>query len=237
VPDGSEAGDAITGGLRAPLTIPDDLERHYRWAHLRPASLRIFDHPAVTSAILWGQYCRLTRAARTEIAPGARVLQIACVYGDLSQKLAAHLGPRGALDVIDIAPIQVANAAHKLGRFPNAQVRQADAANPGPGTYDAVPMFFLLHELPDACKRQAVDAALERLAPGGRAVFVDYARPARWHPLRPVTGLVFSLLEPFAAAMWRLPIRALATRPGQFRWRNRRIFGGLYQVVVAARTV
>jgi len=38
-------------------------------------------------------------------------------------------------------------------------VRQADAANPGPGTYDAVLVFFLLSELPGACKRRAVNAA------------------------------------------------------------------------------
>jgi len=168
VPDADGFDITIKEGGRAPLTVPDYLQRHYWWAYLRPSSLRIFDHPAVVSTILWGQYRRLTRAALAEIAPGARVLQIACVYGDLSARLAAHLGPRGALDVIDIAPIQVANAARKLDRFANAQVRQADAANPGPGTYDAVLMFFLLHELPDACKRQAVDAALERLAPGGR---------------------------------------------------------------------
>lgn len=225
----------IDGGTRSPLAVPDYLERHYWWAYLRPASLRIFDHPAVTSAILWGQYRRLTRAALAEIAPATRVLQIACVYGDLSPRLAAHLGPGGALDVIDIAPIQVANAKGKLDRFPNAQVRQADATDPGPGSYDAVLVFFLLHELPEARKRPAVDAALDRLAPGGRAIFIEYARPAPWHPLRPVMRLVFRLLEPFAVTMWRKPVASFASAPGAFRWRDRRIFGGLYQVVVAER--
>ncbi len=227
--------EAVAEGVNAPLAVPDYLERHYWWAYLSPTGLRIFDHPTVASAILWGQYRRLTDAALAEIAPGVRVLQIACVYGDMSQRLAAHIGPGGALDVIDIAPIQVANATSKLGGFANALVRRADAADPGPDAYDAVLVFFLLHELPEARKRQVVDAALDRLAPGGRAVFVDYARPAPWHPLGPVMRLVFRLLEPFAVTMWRMPVRSFATRPGQFQWRDRRFFGRLYQVIVAER--
>ncbi|HEU02654.1 MAG TPA: hypothetical protein ENH89_20550 [Aurantimonas coralicida] len=67
----------------------DYLERVYWWAYFRPASLRIFDHPAVVSAILWGQYRELCATAIAEIAPGERVLQMACVYGDLSPPGAA----------------------------------------------------------------------------------------------------------------------------------------------------
>ena len=236
--DGGDGLD-LAGADTASAGLPDYLERHYRWAYLRPASLRVFDRTAMASAILWGQYRRLTDAALAEIAPGDRVLQVACVYGDLSQRLAARLGPHGALDVIDIAPIQVANTARKLRRFSNARVHQADAAGPGAlghgVAYDAVLVFFLLHELPPAHKRRTVDAALARVAPGGRAIFVDYARPAAWNPLRPVMGTVFRLLEPFAAEMWHTPILSLASAPGHFRWRERRCLGGLYQVVVAER--
>ena len=217
-------------------TIPDYLERYYHWAYLRPASLRVFDHPSVVSAILWGQYRRLSDAVLAEIAPGANILQLACVYGDLTPRLAGRIGPEGRLTVVDAAPIQIANLAAKLGRGPRVTLRVGDAAAPGPGIYDAVLCFFLLHELPDGHKRQVVDAALDRLSPGGCAIFVDYAGPVRWHPLRPVMAVVFRLLEPFAATMWRRPVQSFASAPDRVRWRERRIFGGLYQIVVAERT-
>lgn len=203
--------------------------------NLRPASLTVFDHPAVVSAILWGQYRRLSNAVLSEIQPGQKVLQLACVYGDLSYRMARRLGPHGRLRIVDAAPIQVANAQTKLRGLGGVEVACADAAEPGAGAYDAVVIFFLLHELPDAHKRRVVDAALDRLAPSGRAVFVDYARPPGWHPLRPVIGIVFRLLEPFAETMWAVPIRSLASSPERYRWRARPAFGGLYRIVVAER--
>ena len=48
------------------------------------------------------------------MAPGTEVLQLACVYGDLSPRLARHLGRSGRLDFVEIAPIQVANTRTKL---------------------------------------------------------------------------------------------------------------------------
>ena len=117
--------------------IPDYLERYYWWAYLRPASLRVFDHPAVVSAILWGQYRRLSDTVLAEIAPGTNVLQLACVYGDLTPRLAGRLGPEGRLTVVDAAPIQIENLAAKLGREQRVALRVADAAAPGPGSYVA----------------------------------------------------------------------------------------------------
>ena len=218
------------------VALPDYLERTYWWAYLRPASIRIFDRRAVVSAILWGQYRRLSDMALTQIASGDRVLQLACVYGDLSARVAQQVGPKGALDVIDIAPIQVANTRRKLAGLDWAQTSVADAAVPSTDRFDCVLTFFLLHELPDPLKRRVVDAALAAVAPGGKAVFVDYARPVRWHPMRPVMAVVFALLEPYAAAMWNTSIAALAARPQNFSWWRETHFAGLYQIVIAERS-
>lgn len=213
--------------------IPAYLEDHYWWAYLRPASVAVFDHVPVVSAILWGQYARLKRAALSEIPPGGKVLQAACVYGDLSPRLAGQVGETGSLDVVDIVPLQVDNCRHKLVDFPHAVVRLADAAAPGGGPYDAVLCFFLLHELPEARKRSVVDALLACLAPGGKAIFVDYHKPHPLHPLGPVQDLVFRLLEPFAKSMWLSEIAEFAGDAGAFRWRKQICFGGLFQKVVA----
>jgi SAM-dependent methyltransferase len=109
----------------------------------------------------------------------------------------------------------------------------ADATAPPDERYDVVLSFFLLHEVPEDYKKRIVDAALSRLRPGGRVVFIDYHRPDRWHPLRPLMGLVFDWLEPFARALWHRDIASYASQGAAFTWRKRVFFGGLYQKVVA----
>jgi SAM-dependent methyltransferase len=219
---------------RAPA-IPDYLRETYAWAYLSPRSVRFLDRPLVVSSILWGNYRRLLKTLLAELAPGQRVLQPACVYGDFSTRLAEHLGASGRLEVADIAPIQVRHCRRKLAGFPQASVRLGDAAAVQPGTYDAISCFFLLHELPDRTKRLAVDALLASVRPGGKAVFVDYHRPHPLHPLKPMTGLVFGLLEPFAKSLWRREIASYSSETEAFTWSKETYFGGLYQKVVARR--
>ena len=128
---------------------PDYLERTYWWAYLMPASFRIFDHRAMGSAILWGQYRRLSDMVLTRVAPGDRPLQFACLYGDLSQRLARLVGPAGELEIIDVAPIQIANVRRKLAGMDWVRMSVADATTTRADRFDFVLSFFLLHELPD----------------------------------------------------------------------------------------
>ncbi len=213
--------------------VPAYLWDTYYWAYLDPRNVRLLDHELVVSLILWGNHKRLRRAAFAELRPGSRVFQPAHVYGDFCPALARHLGPRGRLEVIDVARIQVAACRRKLRGLPQASARRADASRPIGQLYDAVCCYFLVHELPDDYKRTVVDALLDSIRPGGKVVFVDYHRPHRAHPLKWVTSLVFDALEPFAKSLWRHEIAAYASAPERFLWRKRTYFAGLYQVTVA----
>lgn len=217
----------------APDLVPDYLRETYAWAYLNPRSVRLLDRPLVVQTILWGQFRRLVRAALAELRPGWHVLQPACVYADLSPRLAAHLGPEGHLQVSDVAPIQIANTRRKLLDYPNTRLLLRDAADHPPGAFDGVVCFFLLHEVPAGRRRGIVTNLLRTLKPGGKAVFVDYHRPRWWHPLKPVTGLVFATLEPFAKGLWHEEIAAMADAADDFRWTKRTRFGGLFQTVTA----
>ncbi len=216
-------------------TLPDYLVDTYSWAYLRPRSLRLLDRHLVVNSILWGNYNSLVRDACNEFAPGDHVLQAASVYGNLSSRLADRLGDEGFLDVIDVAPLQVAHCRRKLEGRKNVQVRLADAASPGKNGYDVVACFFLLHEVPDPKKHQVVNALLGAVRPGGKVMFVDYHRPVPWHPLRPVMAAVFRWLEPFADGLVSRPITDFAVHPQDFHWRKETRFGGLYQKLVAKR--
>jgi SAM-dependent methyltransferase len=215
--------------------LPTYLVDTYSWAYLHPRSLHWLDRHLVVNGILWGNYRRLVRSACDEFSSGERVLQAASVYGDLSSRLAARLGEGGFLDVIDVAPLQVEHCRRKLAGRTNVRVRVADAANPGEAGYDGACCFFLLHEVPDATKRQIVNSLLGAVRAGGKVVIVDYHRPAWWHPLRPVMSAVFRWLEPYASSLLSCQISDLAVQQATFGCRKETRFGGLYQKVVLER--
>jgi SAM-dependent methyltransferase len=221
-------------GLRP---LPDYLHRTYAWAYLNRRTLPWLDRGPVVSAILWGNARRLMQGAVAEFGTGQAVLQAACVYGDFSARLARQVGRSGRLEVVDVAPLQVANARRKLAPLPQARARVGDLTHPLARTYDGVCCFFLLHEVPEHLRRRVVDNLLAAVAPGGKAVFVDYHRPAPWHPLGPIMDIVFRHLEPYAPSLLDAPIAALSPRSGDFAWHRRTLFGGLYQHVVAVRPV
>ncbi len=213
--------------------IPAYLQSVYRWAYLDPTNVRLLDRDIVAATILFGNYDRLMRACLSEVSPGDRVLQAAHVYGRFIRKLAERVGPTGRLDVVDVVPLQAALCRRKLQGLAHARVRVADAADAGDERYDVASAFFLLHEIPDEQKRAVVDALLAQLAPGGKAVFVDYHGPAAWHPLRQPLRQMFRRLEPFAESLWHNPVAAFAADAGSFRWRTETFFGGVYQKTVA----
>ncbi|OCW56237.1 rhodoquinone biosynthesis methyltransferase RquA [Hoeflea olei] len=215
--------------------VPGYLRNTYNWAYLDPRNCRILDNELIVGVILFGNHVRLRNAALAEIKTGQSVLQAAHVYGTYIPEVAKRVGPTGSLDCMDIAPIQAALCRRKLRGMPHARVRLADASKPGNGIYDVVSCYFLLHEVPDDLKQAIVTALLQRVAPGGRAVFVDYHRPARLHPLRGFYRKLFERLEPFALSMWDTEIRDMGADSASFEWSKQTFFGGVYQKVVARR--
>jgi ubiquinone/menaquinone biosynthesis C-methylase UbiE len=215
--------------------IPAYLQDTYYWAYINPRNVRWLDRDLVVRTILWHQHHKLRNLAFDEIAPGQHVLQAANVYGDFSVRLVEHVGTEGTLDVVDVAPVQVKNARRKLRDYPNAAVHRGNVLHLDSSPFDVVLSYFLLHEVPDVHKFDAVNLFLDKVRPGGKAVFVDYHKPRWWHPLKPITSIVFDTLEPFAKTLWRKEIYEFAQDWEDFAWSKQTIFGGLFQKVVATR--
>ena len=211
------------------------MQEIYHWAYLDSRNARLLDHELIVNTILWGNSPELRRSLLCEIEPASRVFQAAHVYGEMQPDLAKKIGPEGRLDVVDVVPLQVDLCRRKLSGFPNVHVRLGDAANNDGRKYDAVVCYFLLHEIPDVNKHEVMDALLERLPKGGKAVFIDYHRTVPWHPLGGLMRLVFRTLEPFAAGLIGSEIRNYASHADNFDWCKQTFFGGLYQKVVAIR--
>jgi ubiquinone/menaquinone biosynthesis C-methylase UbiE len=218
--------------------IPAYLEETYWWAYLHPKAFWFFEREWVVNLILWGNMRKLTDAVLAELkltAP-SRVLQLACVYGDFSNKLATRLGEsKSRLDLVDVAPIQLRNAEKKLRRHRNVSFHNQDssALSFPDDSFDESVVFFLLHEQPEDVRRKTVSEAIRVTRPGGRVVFVDYHGPHRANPMRYVMKPILTWLEPFAMDLWRAELPAfMPENITSDQIESSFYFGGLYQKIV-----
>lgn len=229
------------GGVDVSPELPEYLQKHYWWAYAHPGTLKFFDHKHIINLILWGNYNRLRDAALSEFGdalPG-RTLQVACAYGDLTNHLCERVAKgSGALDLIDIVPMQLNNVRSKLPDAAHVRYLVMDAANMrlDDASYDQVVVYLLFHEQPSEYRRRTLGEIFRVLKPGGKLVIIDYARPRWWNPWRYWFGLLLRILEPFALDLWRRPLTEWMPAPwSQQSWTSSRYFGGLYQKVVVTK--
>jgi SAM-dependent methyltransferase len=203
---GYSASESVSEAVISAPEIPEYLQDTYWWAYLHPKSFYFFEREWVVNLILWGNMRRLTDSVLKELSvePKSRVLQVACVYGDFSNRVATHLGKSGShLDIVDVAPIQIENIKEKTAPHQNVGVHHQDSTS----------MTFP--------------------AGSFKVIFVDYHGPKRRNPMRYIMKPILRTLEPYAMDLWHdeLPAFMPATvKPGQIR--SDFYFGGLYQKIV-----
>lgn len=218
--------------------VPHYLRAHYWWAYIHPAAVKLFERQWLVNLILWGNYARLCDAALAELGdcmPG-RTLQVACVYGDLTNRLCHRAtSGGGTIDVVDVLPIQLANLRRKLPDEAPASLLSMDSTSMSlpDASYDRALVFFLLHEQPSYCRERTLSEVLRVVKPGGKILIVDYAMPRWWHPLRYLWRPLLRRLEPFALDLWRQEIADwLPASSTNRKLHKESFFGGLYQKVV-----
>lgn len=226
--------------LSQEVPVPDYLQQTYWWAYLHPKGVKFFERQWLVNAILWGNFSRLRDAALEEIPDGCdgKVLQVACVYGDFSPRVAERLSPQGSLEVADVAPVQLDNLCRKVRDCSNVFLHHQDSTRLSfaDASHDYVVVFFLLHEQPGEARARTVSEALRVARPGGKVIFVDYHRPSLFNPFHYIMRPILTTLEPFALDMWRQEITTWV--PEAYRPQavvKQTFFGGLYQKVVMVR--
>jgi len=220
--------------------IPSYLQQVYWWAYVHPKAVHVFEREWLVNLILFGNYGRLRDAALAELGEvvTGQTLQIACVYGNLTPRLARRLAPDASLDVVDILPVQLKNLATKLPADDRIVLLQGDSSSLAcpDACYDQVLLFFLLHEQPESVRRATLAQAMRVVRPGGKIVIVDYHLPRRWHPLRLLMTGVFRKLEPYAMDLWDNEVQHYLphdARPASIT--KQTYYGGLYQKLVLTR--
>ena len=216
------------------VAVPGYLREAYWWAYVHPSSVRLFERQWLVNLILWGNFARLRDAALAALGEPLEgsTLQIACVYGDLTQRLAQRVAPGGKLDVVDVLAVQLDNLARKLPPHAAVGLIHGDSTrlDIASGSYDRALLFFLLHEQPEQARRATLAEALRVVRPGGRLAIIDYHRPRRSNPLYWPMAAILRTLEPFALDLWRREISEWLPRRVA-RLDQATMFGGLYQIV------
>lgn len=223
--------------------IPEYLARHYWWAYLWPKSIWFFDHQFIINAILFGQYNTLLRQtlAQVENRPGAKLLQLTCVYGKLTPSLLRHSD--NEVHLCDVAEAQLALARRKTqafsGRWLPARMN-AEALGYADCAFDQVIVFFLFHELPPESRRRVYDEIARVVKPGGSVLMTEYAAQPSRHPLYrwKISRWILGRLEPFLPGFWNENIVAELTRALRKHQKNTKAapdvshcFSGFYRVM------
>lgn len=220
------------------IPIPAYLEETYWWAYVRPQAIAFWDHEWIVNLILLGNMAKLRDRALDELGSSleGRTLQIACVYGDFSMRLAQRMAADSSLDIVDVVPAQLENTRRKISASAAVRFIQRDSvflSGFKNATYDQVVIFFLLHEMPAKVRERTLSEALRILKPGGKLVVVDFHKPTARNPFRYLYPPMFRLLEPFALDIWRERIEEWLPKdfvPAEIT--KETFFGDLYQKVV-----
>jgi len=235
------AGEWSDACCSSGIPVPEYLSRIYWWTYIHPLAVWAFDRQWVVNLLLLTQYNRLRRKA-LEAAGEAltgKTLLVSCPYGDLITELTKRvMAGNGALDIVDVLPIQLRNARKKLPRGASVRLMNmnADHLDLPSSAYDRVMIYFLLHEVPNDVRAALLREAFRVLKPGGRFILAEFAMPRWWNPFRYLWAVFLTIFEPFALDMWRTDIAdMLPSSTRGFQLRQDRYFGGLFQRTVVTK--
>lgn len=136
--------------------------------------------------------------------PGARVLEIGCGTGAVSERLLARGARVTALDqnpeMLEAARARLARSGDAAARVEWRECTAAEIDGLPEQAFDAVVLCLVLSEMSAAERRFVLGQARRRLAPGGRLVAADEVDPARGA----ARAVFLALRAPQALLAWLL---------------------------------
>ena len=215
--------------------VPEYLKSVYNGRYFRPSLTKLFDDGWTAAIATFFQSGKLTKLVTDEIAEGNDVLQLGAASGDFERKIVEKMNSAGHYVIEDISPVHIDAMGARISAWLNATAKERDFTVPDKRTYDIVIGYFVLHELPDPRKKATLNRAFNALKPDGKMIFIDYAHPKKFHPLKYPVKMFNRLYEPFAESLWYNEIQNFAPKTDELVWERKTFFGGLYQCVIARK--
>ena len=226
------------GIIKEDHPVPEYLKSVYGRRYFHPFFSKIFDDEWM--AAIGSFFCqkKLTEWVTNEIFEGNDVLQLGVASGNFEKRVAEKINGKGQYHIEDLSEFHIKAAQPRLSFWLNTSVMERDFTLPETKhnkKYNAVIGYFLLHELPDVRKRAVLQRALNALKPGGKMIFVDYAQPKKFHPMKYPVKIFNRLFEPFAESLWHTDIIDFLPKKDNLIWDRKTLFGDMYQCVIARK--
>ena len=193
------------------------------------------DSRVVKLRSLWS-YNQIIKDMLRELTKNAPVLQIGLTFGDEITEVYEKIFRKGKFDIFDVSETQIKRAQTKYRHF-NINIMNYNAAMSWDEKYDVVICYNLLHDLPPVTRQKVMDNALNSLTNGGKAIFIDCAKPFNFNPLKWPLFLFNRLYRPFAESLWNAPIESFCSQKDKFRWQHKYYWGHMFQKTVAVRKI
>lgn len=223
------------GGKQEKHPVPEYLESVYDRRYFHPVFSKMFDDE--WTAAVGTFFCggKLMETVTDEILEGNDVLQLGVAAGNLEGKIAQKMNSKGRYDIEDISARHLDLMKPRVSAWLNVTQKERDFTVPDDSRYDVVVGYFILHEMPDARKTAVLKRACSALKTNGKMIFIDYARPKKFHPLKYPVKMFNRLYEPFAESLWHNEIKDFAPKTDKLIWDRKTFFGDMYQCVIARR--
>ncbi|MBQ7632648.1 MAG: class I SAM-dependent methyltransferase [Alphaproteobacteria bacterium] len=196
----------------------------------------VFDDSRIAAVRSCWSANKIVKDMLKDITKNAHVLQIGLTFGNEILQVYNKVAQKGKLDIFDVSETQIGMARMRY-KDTDITIMNYNAALPWDEKYDVVICYNLLRELPPETRCKVMDNALSSLTNGGKAIFVDYAEPEWWHPLKWPLFLYNRLYRPFAESLWKNPLENFCSLKDEYRWHHSYYCGRLYQKTVAVRKI
>lgn len=218
--------------------VPEYLKSVYNRRYFHPFFSQIFDDEWMAAIGTFFCQNKLTQCVTKEIFENNDVLQLGLASGNFERRIAEKINSKGQYHIEDLSAQHIKAVQPRISFWQNIVIMERDFTTPGTKQnkkYNAVIGYFVLHEIPDARKRALLQRAFDALKPDGKMIFVDYARPKKFHPLKYPLKMFNRLYEPFAESLWYNEIQSFAPKTDKLIWDRKTFFGDMYQCVIAQR--
>ncbi|MCQ2913602.1 MAG: class I SAM-dependent methyltransferase [Alphaproteobacteria bacterium] len=237
---GKALGDDETPEEKAEVCfVPPYIKSVYPNLYFRPLLLKIFNTKFISDLSLFFYRNHLEKyIVSNYIREDTNILQMGATWGTLERKIAEKQNHFGRFHLEDCSALQIELKSKNLAPWEDAKAKHRDFTipTPQPRLYNTIVCFFGLHLIPDSEKKKAIKRALTSLAPGGDAVFVDYAPIQKKNIFNSFIRAYNRLFHPFTDTLFECELQNLVQTSHLFTWTSKRFFGGLYQITTVTRS-